>query len=445
MIDNLLDRINEYTNNDILISDGSISKYSDLINKISYYQKNYKKYCPGSKNTILLKSKLTVDFIALFLVLLKQNNIVVPLSNHSSQKNESIKNISNPDICLDMDGSLIRSDIVTQENQHPMKQKLLNQGKSGIILFTSGTSGPPKAILHDAQLILNKYETKGRKERTLSFMAHDHIGGLNTILYTLFNGGTLILSESYNAERILEQIQDYKVTLLPTTPSFLNMLLLTHNLANYDLSSVNLITYGTEPMDKRTLVRLNELFPDIKFKQTYGMTEIGILSMKSEESSSLEVTIDRSKNDYKIIDGILFIKSNTSMIGYLNYDSPFTDDGWMNTGDRVVENGDRLIILGRDSELINVGGEKVFPIEVENILKENDSIADASVYALDNRLLGQIVAADVAPKEYIDDEKNFIISIKNYCINRMDKHKVPIKINIVNKIKINERYKKVRI
>ena len=133
------------------------------------------------------------------------------------------------------------------------------------------------------------------------------------------------------------------------------------------------------------------------------------------------------------------------MIGYLNYDSPFTDDGWMNTGDRVVENGDRLIILGRDSELITVGGEKVFPIEVENILKENDSIADASVYALDNRLLGQIVAADVAPKEYIDDEKNFIISIKNYCINRMDKHKVPIKINIVNKIKINERYKKVRI
>ena len=133
------------------------------------------------------------------------------------------------------------------------------------------------------------------------------------------------------------------------------------------------------------------------------------------------------------------------MIGYLNYESPFTDDGWMNTGDRVVENGDRLVILGRDSELINVGGEKVFPIEVENILKENDSIADASVYALDNRLLGEIVAADVAPKKYIDDEKNFIISIKNYCIKRMDKHKVPIKINIVSKIKINERYKKVRI
>jgi len=266
-----------------------------------------------------------------------------------------------------------------------------------------------------------------------------------SLLYNLFNGGTLILNDTYNVDNILNKIEKHRATLLSTTPSFLNMMLLTNSFNKYDLSSLRLITYGTEPMDKRTLTKLNENFPEIKLRQTYGMTEIGILNIKSKNSSSLEIKIDKTKNDYKIINNILYIKSNTSMMGYLNYKSPFTTDGWINTGDRVIVNGDYMTILGRESELINVGGEKVFPIEVENILKEYNNVSDVVVYAKENRILGHIVAADIMLINKIDKENDFIVSIKSYCAKKLESYKVPIKINLVNRIELNDRCKKVRI
>ena len=188
----------------------------------------------------------------------------------------------------------------------------------------------------------------------------------------------------------------------------------------------------------------NKSLPKIKLRQTYGMTEIGILDVKSKSSASLEICITKNNHDYKIIDDILYIKSDSSMLGYLNYQSPFTDDGWINTGDKVKINGKYMTILGRESELINVGGEKVYPIEVEDILKEIKNISDVIVYGKNNRILGQIVAADIKLSKPVSKTKDFIISIKKYCSSKLDNYKVPMQINLVNKIHLNDRFKKVR-
>tara|TARA_B100001179_G_C18482320_1_gene356207 strand:- start:165 stop:833 length:669 start_codon:yes stop_codon:yes gene_type:complete len=221
-------------------------------------------------------------------------------------------------------------------------------------------------------------------------------------------------------------------------------MLLSKSFNNYNLSSLKLITYGTEPMDSQTLLKLNKSLPKIKLRQTYGMTEIGILDVKSKSSASLEICITKNNHDYKIIDDILYIKSDSSMLGYLNYQSPFTDDGWINTGDKVKINGKYMTILGRESELINVGGEKVYPIEVEDILKEIKNISDVIVYGKNNRILGQIVAADIKLSKPVSKTKDFIISIKKYCSSKLDNYKVPMQINLVNKIHLNDRFKKVR-
>ena len=221
-------------------------------------------------------------------------------------------------------------------------------------------------------------------------------------------------------------------------------MLLSKSFNNYNLSSLKLITYGTEPMDSQTLLKLNKSLPKIKLRQTYGMTEIGILDVKSKSSASLEICITKNNHDYKIIDDILYIKSDSSMLGYLNYQSPFTDDGWINTGDKVKINGKYMTILGRESELINVGGEKVYPIEVEDILKEINNISDVIVYGKNNRILGQIVAADIKLSKPVSKTKDFIISIKKYCSSKLDNYKVPMQINLVNKIHLNDRFKKVR-
>tara|TARA_Y100000389_G_scaffold203956_1_gene254259 strand:- start:1043 stop:2413 length:1371 start_codon:yes stop_codon:yes gene_type:complete len=445
MLTNLLNKLNDYKSDILLIDGDKRISYKDLLIRISKFEAFYKQNKIKNTDVILISSKLTIEFIALFIVLLKNNNVIIPIEEASKINCTEIYNITKYDLLIKVREENVSISINDIASKHNLIHEIHKRNVPGIILFTSGTSGAPKAILHDAGKLLNLYKVEGRRYRTFLFMSHDHIGGLNTLLYNLFNGGTLILNNTYNVDIILGEIEKHHVTLLPTTPSFLNMMLLTNSFNKYNLSSLRLITYGTEPMDKRTLTKLNESFPEIKLRQTYGMTEIGILNIKSRNSGSLEIKIDKEKNDYKVINDILYIKSDTSMIGYLNYKSPFTDDGWMNTGDRVFVNGEYITILGRESELINVGGEKVFPIEVETILKEYENVSDAVVYAKENRILGHIVAADIVLINKTKKENDFILSIKRYCTEKLENYKVPVKINLVNKIRISNRYKKVRI
>ena len=113
------------------------------------------------------------------------------------------------------------------------------------------------------------------------------------------------------------------------------MLLLSEDYHNYNLDSLELITYGTEPMPMTTLKKLNDIFPKVRFLQTYGLSEVGILRSKSKSSDSLWVKIGGEDYKTRIVDGMLEIKSKSSMLGYLNAPSPFTDDGWFKTGDSV--------------------------------------------------------------------------------------------------------------
>ena len=179
---------------------------------------------------------------------------------------------------------------------------------------------------------------------------------------------------------VCESIEKAKATLLPTSPSFLNILLLSGNTVKYDLSSIELITYGTEVMTLSLLEKISKLFPQTKLKQTYGLSELGVLRSKSQQESSTWVKIGGEGFSIKVIDNTLWIQSEYNMVGYLNAPSPFDEEGWMCTGDQVEVQGEYLRILGRQSDLINVGGQKVFPAEVESVLQEDENVKDALVY-----------------------------------------------------------------
>jgi acyl-CoA synthetase (AMP-forming)/AMP-acid ligase II len=144
------------------------------------------------------------------------------------------------------------------------------------------------------------------------------------------------------------------------------------------LSALRLITYGSEPMPPTTLARLRAAFPSVELRQTYGLIELGVLRAKSESSDSLWVKVGGEGYDLRVVDGILQIKAASAMLGYLNAASPFTQDGYFITGDRVELNGEYMRFLGRESELINVGGQKVFPGEVESVLLESDLVEEAA-------------------------------------------------------------------
>jgi acyl-coenzyme A synthetase/AMP-(fatty) acid ligase len=148
--------------------------------------------------------------------------------------------------------------------------------------------------------------------------------------------------------------------------------------------------------------------------------------------------------EVRVVDGILQIKAEAAMLGYLNAPSPFTEDGYFITGDRVELNGEYMRFLGRDSELINVGGQKVFPADVESVLLECDLVKDAVVYGQKHPITGKIVCADVQLREGVD-EVEARRAIKRFCSGRLDAYKVPVKIQFVTEGVHSDRLKRVRI
>ncbi|MBU4349675.1 fatty acid--CoA ligase family protein, partial [bacterium] len=244
-------------------------------------------------------------------------------------------------------------------------------------------------------------------------------------------------------DKVCEFIEKYKIELLPTTPTFINLILMSHAYNKYNLSSLKIVSYGTETMPESTLKFFHDLFPKIILKQTYGLTELGVMRTKSKSSDSLWLKVGGEDYKTKVIDNILFIKAKSSILGYLNAGSPFDKDGWYNTGDKIEQDGDWIRFLGRESEIINVGGQKVYPAEVESVLLEINGVKDAVVYGEKNPLMGEIVVANVKADE-LNSNKNFISLIKNYCREKLDKYKIPVKINFTQKDLISERFKRIR-
>lgn len=327
-----------------------------------------------------------------------------------------------------------------------MKQPLLDQlrdtGHAGLVLFSSGTSGEPKAIVHDFTKLMDKYKVPRPAYRTLAFIPLDHMGGLNTLFHTLYNGGCLIIPENRKPEYICKLIEEYEIELLPVTPTFLNLLLISEAYKNHDLSSIKIISYGTEPMPQHTLDRLRTVFPNVRLQQTYGLSELGVLRSKSKDDGSLWVKIGGEGFETRVVEGLLEIKADSAMLGYINAPSPFTEDGWFKTGDKVEVDGDYFRILGRDSEIINVGGNKVYPIEVESVILSLDNIADVLVYGAANAVTGQIVCADVQLIED-DDVRQCSLRIKQECKKRLLSYKVPMRFNI-SILPLTNKFKKQR-
>lgn len=328
--------------------------------------------------------------------------------------------------------------------QNALVSSFAAHGRSGLVVFTSGSTGRPKGILHDCERVLRKFVDERAGWRTVMFLMLDHFGGFNTLISTFAYGGTAVCLPDRNPDTVCRVIQESQATLLPATPTFINLLLASNTYRQYDLSSIRLITYGTEVMPAATLERLREAFPNAALKQTYGLSELGVLRSRSESDSSLWVKIGGTGFETMVVDNLLWIRSEANMVGYLNEESPFNADGWMCTGDCVEVRGEYLRILGRDSEMINVGGQKVFPAEVENVLMQACNISDARVFGVRHPLMGNVVHAEVS---LLQQEKAQALTerLRSFCFDRIAKFKIPVRFSVVDEgAGCSPRFKKIR-
>ena len=444
MLEWLFERFDEAGEAEALIWRDRVYRYGWLLDEVRTWQAVLEREQIASGTVTAIEGDYSPRVVALLLALIDHGCIIVPLTSTVEGQKPRFKEVAEVQYSFRFSGEddweLERYPV---QVQHPLNRELIARGHPGLVLFSSGSTGEPKGALHDFSNLLEKFKVRRHTLRSVTFLLLDHIGGINTLLYILSNTGVIISIEDRSPDAVCATIERHKVELLPTSPTFLNMLLLSEGYRRYDLSSLQRITYGTEPMPESTLKRISQIFPDVRLQQTYGLSEVGILRSKSKSNDTLWVKVGGEGYETKIVDNILWIKAESAMLGYLNAPSPFDEDGWFNTGDEVEVEGDYLKILGRRSEMINIGGEKVYPAEVESLLMELDNILDASVRGEPNPITGQMVVARVTlaePEEPAALRKRIRGALKG----KAAPYKIPAKIEITENPLHSARFKKMR-
>jgi acyl-CoA synthetase (AMP-forming)/AMP-acid ligase II len=426
-----------------IVSQGEHFSYAWLSKKIAEYEATLQNQGISSGAIVQINADFSPYSVAMLFALANTNCIIVPMTNVVPAKQQEYQAIVGIEYVVTFHDAQFAIEPLQYRLQHDLVMRLRKENHPGLIIMSSGSSGKSKAIIHDFNNLLMNFREKKTAFRTISFLLFDHIGGFNTILCNLFSGGTLIIPEVRETDAVAKVVEAEKVEVLVTSPSFLNLLLLSQAHEKYDLHSLKIVNYGSEPMPESLLHRLNAAFPEVRFFQAYGLSEIGVLKAKSKASDSLFIKLDEDPERVRINDGMLEVKLENGMLGYLNAPSPYTEDGWFKTGDMVMEQDGYIKILGRKSDVINVGGEKVYPGEIENVLLKMEGIEDAVVSGEPNAILGNIVAVKVRVKSGFDPGE-FKTKLIFFCRTQLPAYKIPQKIEFVEHTFHGQRFKKMR-
>lgn len=360
--------------------------------------------------------------------------VVVPLTVETRHEHEYFFESALVDVVIE--GTEVKRRSHSQK--HEFLEKLRELGHAGLVLFSTGTTGRPKAILHDLTLFLKRFETPRPTLRTINFLLFDHIGGINTLLHTLFNRGVVVAPESRTVDSILETCLKFNVEVLPTTPTFLRMMLMSGAVPNKVPECLKIITYGTERMDQPTLDELCKLLPKVDFRQTFGMSELGIVRVKSEAKDSLFMKVGGEGVETRVVNDVLQIRSSSRMLGYLNAPSPFDAEGWYDTKDVVEVKDGYYKVTGRISDVINVGGLKFMASEVERVALQFSNVSLVKAISKSNPITGQHVELLVQPTGDGGVDKEALLA---FLKERLQPHMVPKRIR-VESVAVGHRFKR---
>ena len=402
---------------------------------------------PG--DVVLTPGEASLESLAWLLGAAATGAVVAPLRRERETEIESWKN----DIKIGWrvrDGQISKIDEgLTSASAVHLLGILRARNHPGLILATGGTTGKAKLVLHDLDTLLAGVPTKtaGRAWRTLPLMRFDHIGGLDIAWRALANGQILVAPPSeLTPEAVAAKVAKHRVEVMPATPSFLNLLLMSEAQRTQDLASLRVVPYGAEPMPAGLLLRLRAALPQVDFVQRFGTSETGALPVR-DAGAGLVLDTGKTAFEWKIVEGELWVRSPSRGIGYLSGgdNSRFTDTGWFRTGDIAEQTPDGAVkVLGRREELINVGGEKVLPSGVEGVLLTHPLIADCRVWPLPNAVLGQVVAAEIVWRGGQHDAVNVKRMVHEFAVTLLPKCHLPTVVRLVEAIETTRNLKKDR-
>lgn len=304
--------------------------------------------------------------------------------------------------------------------------KKVKESSTRLTFFTSGTTGIPKKVTHSLNNLLREVRIgENYSEHFWGFGYNPtHIAGIQLLLQGLLNQNTMINLFGRRRISINYFLDVFGVTNISATPSFFRMLMPFEK----DYSLLKKITLGGEKSTPELINKIKEYFPNAKVNNVYASTEFGSLFSSCDDFFKIR---ESHLNFIKILDGRILVHKN--LLGE-NIHANFLDNEWYDTGDMIefIDESHTLFrIIGRSNELINVGGEKVNPSDVEAQLLLFEEIKECRVYGLNNSVLGKIVAADIVLYDNCIIE---VVEIRKKLQSHLLNFKIPRKINIVEKL-----------
>ncbi len=283
-------------------------------------------------------------------------------------------------------------------------------GEAPHLVLTTGTTGAPRGVRHHWSRLqhgVDRVPMSEREQRWLLAYGLHQFAGLQVVLHVLASAVTLVAPTPRRPKEGLRAVRELGVTHASATPTYWRFLLAELRSDGGPTPALEQVTMGGEAIPPSVLADVERTFVGARISQVYAASEFGSTgSMRDGRPGLSAAVLDRGDDDtvaMKVVDGELWIRSATSMLGYYG-EEPVDPDAWRPTGDLVEVDGDRLLFRGRTSEIINVGGVKVHPLPVEERVGAVDGVAVARVFGRPNPMVGAIVALEVVAEAGADHD-----------------------------------------
>jgi acyl-coenzyme A synthetase/AMP-(fatty) acid ligase len=315
------------------------------------------------------------------------------------------------------------------------------------VMFTSGTTGLPKMVAHSLAGLTGAIAPRAASDHIVWGTFYDirRYGGLQILLRALLGGASLVLSEPQEAVGdFLTRLGKAGVTHLTGTPSHWRRALMSPAIGRI---APRYLRLSGETADQAVLDALKAQFPDAALGHAYASTEAGVGFEVTDglEGFPADFVGREGPVEMRVVEGGLQLRSPRTAKGYIGETEALKNDGWVDTGDMVEQrrsvrasegNQDRYHFAGRRGGIINVGGLKINPEEVEAVINRHPGVALSRVSGRRNPITGAIVVAEVVLADIANDNANFREALLAFCREKLPAFKVPAMLRFVRKLEL---------
>jgi acyl-CoA synthetase (AMP-forming)/AMP-acid ligase II len=342
-----------------------------------------------------------------------------------------------PETALDIPELVQQWPSETSVKQYSAIHSTIGSQETRWYLATSGTTGTPKWIAHTFASLSRAVKISVDQSTLHWGLCYQptRFAGLQVLLQSMMSGACISDCSTGDAEQRIEMMLSSDVTALSATPSLWRQLLMTGRLHQLPLVQ---LTLGGEIADQALLNKLSALFPSARILHIYASTEVGVGFAVSDQQTGFPLSwlgTNHSGLAFKI-DGQQHLWLKPPHTPDSNLAKRLDSEGYLDTGDLVQIQDDRVQFLGRDSGVINVGGNKVHPEQVEQVLLQIADVLQAKVYAKANSVLGQLVVADIVVTSHTDHAK-LQPQLVAHCQQHLARYQIPTRFNFVDHLSTN--------